>query len=41
MVTEDEKYEQLKRDIGWHMTGHDVAFFAVLVAAIWLLVALS
>lgn len=40
-MTDDEKYEQLKQDIGWHMTGHDVVFFAVLAAALWLLVALS
>lgn len=40
-MTDDEKYEEIKRQIGWHMTGHDVAFFAVAVAAVWLLVALT
>jgi len=40
-MTDAEKYEQLKRDIGWHMTGHDVAFFAVLAVVLWVLVALS
>lgn len=33
-MTEDEKYEQLKQSIGWHMTGHDVAFFAALFVVI-------
>jgi len=40
-MTEDERYEQLKRDLGWHMTGWDVAFFSVLIAGVWLIVALS
>lgn len=37
-MSEDEEYERLKRDIGWHMTGCDVAFVFVLSAVIWLVV---
>ncbi len=40
-MSDDERYEQIKREIGWHITGHDVAFFAVLAAIVGLLVALS
>lgn len=40
-MTEDEKYEALKREIGWHMTGHDVVFFCALAALCWIVVALS
>jgi nitrogen fixation protein FixH len=40
-MADDEEYERLKQEIGWHMTGYDVAFFGVLIAVLWLLVALS
>lgn len=40
-MTDDERYEQLKKEIGWHMTGWDVASVVVLIAVVWLLVALS
>lgn len=40
-MTDDERYEQIKQQIGWHMTGADVAFSMLLVAFVWLLVALS
>jgi hypothetical protein len=38
-MTEDERYEQLKQDIGWHMTGWDAAFFLFIGAIVWVLVA--
>lgn len=37
----DEEYERIKKEIGWHMTGWDVAFFAAVVVVAWVLVALS
>jgi hypothetical protein len=36
-MTDDEKYEQLKREIGWHCTGWDVlsALLVMLVLIVW------
>jgi hypothetical protein len=39
-MTDDERLEQIKRDIGWHATGGDCLAVIILILALWALVTL-
>lgn len=41
MPGSDDEYERLKEEIGWYSTWEDVVFWAVLTAAIVILVVFS
>jgi len=41
VTREDEAYERLKQEIGWHCTWSDVAFICCMIALVWFTIAVA